>query len=239
MDYLAIAKRLVPAACCQLLTLTGCGVASSRDFLLPRGAMVGATFDSDGDGLCDRTEDFLGTVSHEPDTDSDGLPDGSEAIAGADPLSNADPATDHVLYLPPSAGEVTYDILVTIDGRGGPANGSIVSRSSLDPESRHAGDFFTGCSAADAQPPDNARNIQMADARFGSVIGHARLHFLASFMADDPAEPRAAGCASSLPFDFVVSDDDGAPLSRETYLLVVDASEQTKPVSFCRPTACL
>src|SRR5436190_1022643 len=114
MDYLAIATRLVPVACCQLLTLTGCSVASSRDFLLPRGAMVGAIVDSDGDGLCDPTEEVLGTASHEVESDAVGLPDGPEAIASADPLSNADPATDHVLYLPPSAGEVTYDVLATI-----------------------------------------------------------------------------------------------------------------------------
>ena len=237
MDYLAIAARLVPVACCQLLALAACRPPSSRDFVLPHGAVDARFVDTDDDGLCDVTEGEIGTDSWHGDSDADGLPDGQEAIAGADPQNSGDPATDHVLYLAPTAGELTYDVFATIDGRGSPANGFVVSRSSLDPDSRRAGDYYVGTSAEAAEPPESARNIQAEASRFGSVVGRAQLHFLVSFATKNLVAPTA--CAAALPFDFVVRDDQGEQLSRETYILVVAATDRTHVLDFCSPVACL
>lgn len=75
--------------------------------LIPAGSMHGATNthisctiaivsspDSDGDGLPDATEAWLGTDPAKTDTDGDGMPDGWEVNQGFDPLNAADGLLD-------------------------------------------------------------------------------------------------------------------------------------------------
>lgn len=51
--------------------------------------------DSDGDGLTDSEEDFLGTDPNNPDSDGDGLTDGEEITEGTDP-NNPDSDSDRL-----------------------------------------------------------------------------------------------------------------------------------------------
>jgi hypothetical protein len=46
-----------------------------------------ASPDSDGDGLTDAMEEWLGTDPHDPDTDKDGMPDGWEFYHGLSPTN--------------------------------------------------------------------------------------------------------------------------------------------------------
>ena len=50
-----------------------------------------ALADSDGDGLSNINEQIANTLPNNPDTDDDGVLDGSEVVAGTDPLNSLSP----------------------------------------------------------------------------------------------------------------------------------------------------
>jgi len=62
------------------------GETDAVDFQLVVNAALGGQIDSDGDGLCDKAEELLGTAADSADTDGDSVTDGMELVYGEDPL---------------------------------------------------------------------------------------------------------------------------------------------------------
>jgi YD repeat-containing protein len=75
-------QNTAPAAMQQAPTTTSKTATPTRGTAAPSTE----TLDSDGDGLSDAQERFLGTDPFNPDTDGDGYPDGLEVALGSDPL---------------------------------------------------------------------------------------------------------------------------------------------------------
>jgi len=73
--------------------------------------------DTDGDGLSQAAEAYLGTEEIIPDTDADGLPDGVEVMAGLDPLDRHDRIIDADLDGVPDLVEVLSHTNPLLDDR--------------------------------------------------------------------------------------------------------------------------
>lgn len=70
--------------------------------------------DSDLDGLTDEGERIIfGTDSKNPDSDSDGWYDGTEALANTDPLDSTDPSTKTIVTIDPSSVDVPWVWYIT------------------------------------------------------------------------------------------------------------------------------
>ncbi|MET0391193.1 MAG: hypothetical protein ABW321_34795 [Polyangiales bacterium] len=226
------------ALCLQLMA--ACGERGSEPVVPwagPEGGVVDDLHDAEPDGLCDATERELGTDAAQADTDHDGWPDGVEVIAGMDPRDPTEPSVDRVVYLQPAAGELTFDLALMVEGHGEAASGELVSGQSLDARSRRAGDYFRGSVAVGALPPENVRDIKPEASRFGMILGRTRLSYRLRFAAtsDEPLD-----CAASLPFEFVVKDEQDRYLAREHYTLIVTADRSALTAAlFCRPAACI
>jgi hypothetical protein len=194
--------------------------------------------DSDHDGLCDSTEEQLGSDPHQLDSDSDGLPDVVEVVSGFDPTDASSPGIDQVGYLAMQAGStLDFDVRATFDGVGQGASGSFIALNALIPQDWHADQFLENSTAVSAVPPDNVRDIDADQQHFGSVLGNTRLTFSLHFAyGNDP--PLA--CSAGLPFGYQIKSDSGGFTGARGYLLVVSPDgSKPEPAKFCRPTACL
>jgi len=219
------------------LLLTACGAAERAAPFSLDGGDHGDAFDRDGDGLCDASEMELGTNPLVADTDADGLPDALEAIAGSDPQNPNEPSPDRIAYLSAEHGGLDFLLDSTVEAQGVAAVGELIARNALDAKSRRASDFYRGSIAVTGIPPDNVRNVDPEQARFGTILGRVRLRYRLQFAVDAGSK---LSCALGLPFDYVTRDTTGQLLARESALLLVsEYAEVPTAAAICRPVACI
>jgi hypothetical protein len=199
---------------------------------------VAAPSDTDHDGLCDTTEQQVGTDPRSPDSDNDGLPDLIELGNGFDPTDPGSPASDQVARLEARDGaSLDFSVRATVDGDGQGVSGLFQSISSIYADRTMAEDFYTGSIAISADPVDGVRNIDTRSARFDSVLGRTRLVFSLHF--EYPSDGKALTCAKSYPFRYSMKSDDGNTSAERLFLLIVLPEGQTgDAIKYCLPPAC-
>jgi hypothetical protein len=233
-----VLQLLQPLAACSSVD------APSAQFLVQPGAAGSAslpstkTNDADQDGLCDRSEEQLGTSSASIDTDGDHIPDVIEVIGGYSPTDPTSPGVDQLGYLEAQPGRMLeLELRATVEGKGQGATGQFTALNAFDARGLRANDFFMSGLAVRAEPPDNVRGIQPGDERFSSVLGRTRLTFRLSFsyIWDGKLD-----CAAALPFVYAIKSDIGGYSDARSYLLVVTPKGAgLRAADFCRPVACL
>jgi hypothetical protein len=234
---LALALLQLTAAACD-----SSGAADSSHIELPgeAGALAPAPAqlaDSDHDGLCDVTEEQLGTDVDNVDTDADGIPDFVEVIAGYDSSDATSPSIDQIARLMALPGQtLDFEVRATFNGVGQGASGLFSALSSLNPRGLRADHYFVNGHAVSAEPPDNVRGIEPGEEHFASVLGNTRLVFSLRFAYGGDPPPT---CSAALPFDYSIKSDSGVYVGSRTYLLIVSGDTRPKAESFCRPVACL
>jgi Bacterial TSP3 repeat len=194
--------------------------------------------DSDGDGLCDATEEELGTNPQSNDTDGDRVPDLIELASDFDPVDPADPALDQIAYLEGARGaSLDFEVRTTVDGDGQSLSGWFSPAGSFYTDGLTAADFFDGSTAISADPVDAARSINQEAASFAAVLGRTRLAFDLRF--DFGARPDLK-CGRVYPFRYAIKSDDGDTRSERFYLLIVGPSGGTGPNAgeLCAPVEC-
>lgn len=233
--FAAAARLQLLAAAC--LSFTACSAGNTAAPFSLDGGNHGDPYDRDGDGLCDGSELELGTNPMVADTDGDGLPDALEAIAGSDPQNPDEPSPDRIAHLSVELGALDFLLDSTVQAQGVAASGELIARNALDAKSRRASDFYRGSQAVGGIPPDNVRNVDPEQSRFGSVLGRVRLRYRLQFAVDPGTK---LPCALGLPFDYVTRDSAGQLLARESALLIVsEAAAMPTAAAICRPVACI
>jgi hypothetical protein len=234
---LALALLQLTAAACDS---SGASGRTPLDLPAEAGALAPAPAqlaDTDGDGLCDVTEEQLGTDVNKVDTDADGVPDVVEVIAGYDPSDATSPSIDRIARLTGLPGQVLdFEVRATFNGVGQGATGQFSALSSLHPRGLRADHFFVSGHALSAEPPDNVRGIQPGEEHFTSVLGNTRLVFSLHFAYRGDVPPT---CTAALPFDYSIKSDSGVYVGSRTYLLIVSSDARPRAEDFCRPVACL
>jgi hypothetical protein len=227
-----------------VLLLCACGGAAatsqSKKPVGPTVAMpgVGLATDADHDGLCDATEEQVGTDPRSPDSDGDGLPDLIELGNGFDATDPSSPATDQVAVLEARDGAaLDFPVRATVDGDGQGVSGLFQSISSIYVDQTTAQDFYTGSIAISADPVDGVRSIDARSARFDSVLGRTRLVFSLHF--EYGAEAKPVKCAKSYPFRYSMKSDDGDTSADRLYLLnVIPQGQSGDAIKYCLPSSC-
>jgi hypothetical protein len=198
-----------------------------------------ASPDSDGDGLCDATEEEFGTGPGAVDSDGDALPDLIELLNGFDATDPAAPAADQLAYLEARRGGSTdFAVRATVDGDGQGVRGSFTALTSIYADGLSAADFFAGAAAIAALPEDGARSINEGSAYFASVLGRTRLVFNLRF---DYAFDRlgALDCARVYPFRYTVKTDGGQTRADRAHLLIVlPEGTFASDADHCLPDTC-
>lgn len=195
--------------------------------------------DTDADGLCDRTEQELGTDPDLLDSDGDGLPDLVELAMAYDPVDADSPSASQLVSMSSDTGsQATFEVGVSVDGNGQAFTGAFQPQPPIYDLSESARDFYVGALAISADPVDNVREQSATGARFGAVLGRARLRFQLRFEQPFPTE-RLPDCVAPHPFGFTVKTDDGLVLSHRSYLLLVGAQGDLDVAdAFCLPRDC-
>jgi hypothetical protein len=235
---LALALQLAAAAC-----TAGASDPShdrgddspSSDIRFPPDLPAG---DRDADGLCDLTEERIGSDPDNWDSDGDGMPDTAEVIAGFDASDPVSPGPDQVAYLPAVEGSmISLEVRSTVEGIGPGVTGQFNARNSFDAYGQRASDYFVGATAVGAEPPDNIRDMQGEGEHFGAVNGRTRLRFNLRFAFNSETE---RVCAAALPFQYAIKSDLGGYLANRYYLLIVTPTEgEVAATDYCHPVACL
>jgi hypothetical protein len=210
----------------MLCACAGQTAPASRPRPAAKKSTVSPAVDSDSDGLCDITEQQLGTDPMSADTDSDGLPDAIEVSYGFDPTDQTAPSADQLAHLEARGGAVLdFPVRTTVQGDGQGVTGVFQPLSSIYADGATAEDFFIGASAVSADPADGVRSIATGSARFDSVLGPTRLAFSLHF--EHPTDDtKAPSCAKAYPFRYSVKSDDGDTRGDRLFLLIVSPEGQ-------------
>jgi hypothetical protein len=192
--------------------------------------------DGDGDGLCDFTEDELGTNPDAVDSDADGLPDLIELLASFDATDPVEPAADQLGHLEArrDAG-LDFPVRATVDGDGQGISGYFQSVTAIYADGSSAADFFKGAVAVSALPVDGVRSINEGSAYFAAVLGKTRLLFSLRF--EYPFDLLGElECARVYPFRYAIKTDDGDTRAERVHLLAV--TPPGDEVEHCLPRTC-
>jgi hypothetical protein len=212
-------------------------ISDIRDGGLLDGQLEPSGVDSDGDGLCDDTEDQQGTSPESMDSDDDGLPDVVEVIYGFVATDPRSPSDDEVVYLEARPGaEARLNLRFTVDGTGGDFSGFFEDSPSPYDDGSSAGQYLVGSQAISSEPPEAVRVIDGSRQLFRAVLGTARLELEALFRADDEIDTET--CSRAYPFRYGLREDDVGLVDDHLYLLVVAAPE-TGVAEFCQPRDCI
>jgi hypothetical protein len=183
-------------AACVIATLLGCSTSVSTPDAPDASARVdrlvaaepSATADTDGDGLCDRTEQDFRTDPRAPDTDGDGLLDAFEVSAGTNPLAIRSPlASDRVRFVEGDDALATIEQVTEYQGAGEVLRALMQDRAA-GVEGLRASELveFT-VEATTANPAAFVRAVE--GARFVGVLGRVVLQWRVT------ARPRATVAA--------------------------------------------
>lgn len=202
------------------------------------GGSSGSGDDSDGDGLCDDTEESLGSSSDTGDSDDDGLPDLIELLYGftlTDPLS---PPAERIARLEARPGaELRFPVRFTVDGESTDFVGFFEDSAAPYDDGSSAGMYLESSIAIGAQPPEAARVVDAPRQRFLAVLGHARLELEVRFIAPENEDPER--CGRAYPFRYGVREDGEGVVGDRLYLLLVTGPGMDSPQDFCQPLDCL
>lgn len=174
--------------------------------------------DTDGDGVCDGTERARGTDPTRPDTDGDGFDDRVELDWGFDGTRTDSPDRDFLAYLSERTGAGT-DVVITLSvrGQGQTFTGAFEAIRTSDREGIDASRYYTGSFAVAAIPMENVFEVRPEEERIFGVVGQTRLVYQVDFAWD--GEPR--GCRRLFPWRYVVKRDDGSIVYGRRYYLVI------------------
>ena len=230
---LLFALQLTAAAACHATTASDVADAAVP-YTTPKPS------DRDHDGLCDDSEEELGTNPDKLDSDDDGWPDATEAIVDTDPLDPNSPSRDQVGSISPDPGTLDFSAAITAFGDGEGVTGQFLARNGLDRKNRRAIDYFRGMVATSAEPPDNVRGEHADAGHFDSIVGATRLTFRLQFAI---MSAQNLPCAAALPFDLALKSDAGGLIGTQRYVLVVTSKQPRGPTlaatDVCLPASCL
>lgn len=175
--------------------------------------------DTDADGVCDATEEELGTDAKVADTDEDGIADLVEIAYDLGELDASRPASERVAVLDGRPGaSIEFQVRATVHGDGDGESGTFEVEPAVYDDDRDAGTFFTGALAVSAEPHENVRGIDYGAEKFASVLGETRLAFSLRF--EQPIE-EIPPCVRGYPFSYTITSTRGDVTNVDRYLLVV------------------
>jgi len=222
---------------CICALLLGCGGDEQRDTGELSDGERETVADSDGDGLCDVTEEELGTDPGREDSDDDGFPDLIELLAGTT-FDTGRPNTSDLVFLSQSRGaQVDQEVRVTVEGGGEGHSGAFDALESPYPGA-DASDFYVGAVAVSAQPPDHVRGVEPDAQRFATVTGDTRLSFSLSFRHNEDVAPHP-DCQRAYPFAYRVKAEGVHERAQVSMLLVVSPDGLPAGAPYCLPADCI
>lgn len=175
--------------------------------------------DSDGDFVCDDTEERRGSDPRSPDTDEDGYDDFVEIVFGYDPTDPTDPGRD-VVFTMRETREASLQVQAerVVNGDGEDFVGAFEALEAMDLMSLTAADYYTESVALFADPMDNVAVLDADAEAFRGTVGRTRLGWEIRFEFGDHL-PR--DCARAYPFRYTVKRNDGTVVGLQRYLLVI------------------
>lgn len=218
-----------------LLTVAGCPKLPPApplppDSGVPTDAPVVIDYtDTDGDGLCDRTELARGTNPEVPDTDGDGLTDRVEVDFGFNPTRTDSPDRELLVPIVEAPGrEARLTIRHNVRGQGGSYTGAFQPLSTAG--DRDAGTFYRASFAFGASPRENVFEIVPERELITGVFERTDLLYEVFF--EVPLSLESRGCIQAYPFRYNIKRDDGVLVFGRRYLLVVSPEGVT---DWCAP----
>lgn len=175
--------------------------------------------DADADGVCDPTEENLGTDPKSADTDADAIADLVEIAYDLGELDPSSPPPERVAVLAGRRGaSIAFPVRVTVRGDGDGQTGTFQADLAVYGDHRDAETFFAGALAVSAEPHENVRGIDYGAEKFTSVVGETRLAFSLRF--EQPVE-EIPSCVRGYPFRYTIKSSSGEESNLASYLLVV------------------
>jgi hypothetical protein len=199
---------------------------------------LGIGVDTDGDGVCDRTEMFEGTDPMLVDTDGDGFTDRVELDFGFDPTRPDSPERTSILFMEETeVATAQFPVEVVVRGSGESFSGSFEALPVADLAGINATNMYVGSFAVGAMPRDNVFEIQSDEETFVSVVGNTQLTFEVRF-AFGLNLPRL--CTRAYPFRYNVQNETGALIDAGRYLLIIlPDGERLDTTEWCQPERCI
>lgn len=175
--------------------------------------------DTDGDGLCDRTELMWGTDPLLVDTDGDGLTDRVERDFGFAPLEPGSPERGDLIFMTETeSGSVQLGIERIVRGEGETYTGGFEALPVDDLLDVDAGGLLEANLASGAIPRENVFEVRAEEAQIVGVFGRTQLVYETRF-AFGRNVPRL--CARAYPWRYAIKRDDGVLVYLRRFLLVV------------------
>ena len=185
--------------------------------------------DTDGDGLCDRTELSRGTNPTVADTDGDGLTDRVEVDFGFQPTRTDSPDRELLVPIVEAPGrEARLTILHTVRGEGASYTGAFQALSTAGDLDASA--FYRASLAFGASPRENVFEIIPEEERITGVFDRTQLIYEVFF--EVPLTLESRGCIHAYPFRYNIKRDDGTLVFARRYVLVVSPEGVT---DWCPP----
>ncbi len=209
-----------------------------------------ATADSDGDGLCDLTEQERRTDPRSADSDGDGLLDSFETRIGADPLSGRDPlASDRLRFVEDNTSLATLEHVMEYEGAGEVLSAAMLDRSAGLDGLRASEVVDFNVEATTANPAAFVRAIE--GPRFVGVVGRTVLSWrlgarLRASSVIDGGAASAPGCRRAYEALLVIKREGDDVVSARS--LIVDVSPpsgatpswpRVSPSGLCLPERCM
>lgn len=219
--------------------LTACALSKEPALMRPDATIDGIIVpsgDSDRDGICDSTEQNIGTNPFVADSDSDGFPDDVELAFDSDPHAPGEPNRDDVVYVSESAtAALSVMPLIRVRGMGQTFTGYIVPGTSSR-ASGSAAELVQAAFASGAYPMSNVFRIDTEAQRFEGVEGTTQLLFELRLFA---GSMEARDCRRSFVLRYFAKTSEGAVYSGPSYLVVVtpDAASESL-ATWCAPQSC-
>ena len=213
-----------------LATLVGCPTPPRMDAGL-RDA-VEPVRDTDGDGLCDRTERERNLDLTNPDTDGDGFSDLAELQIYSDPLVIASPDRGTIVTLITDRLATNSTALsFTVRGEGGDYSGGFIARPRPFGMGEGAADFYLQTTAIGAAPLANVRGL--SGPTFQGVVGRTLLTYEVTFQYGGDA---TIACMTAYPFNYQSKlDDVGAVGTQARILLTAPRNMEPGTGTWCTP----
>ncbi len=176
--------------------------------VLPDGGQLPDFGDDDEDGLCNVTEEDLGSDPDTIDSDGDGLPDFIEAIYGFLPTDPSSPEEDQLPRLAAVEGaQTSWAVRLSATGKPSDFIGVFENIPAPYDDGTSAGTFFVSSSAVSCEPPDAVRGIEADRQRFVLALGPVRLELGIELKYDRSID--TSSCARAYPFQYFIKNDEG------------------------------
>lgn len=194
--------------------------------------------DFDHDGICDATEDSLGTDPLQADSDGDSFPDDVERAFGSNPLVPAEPNRDDIVYLSESAtAPLSVTPVLRVRGMGQVFTGFATAGAGARTGGVLATELVESAYAVDAYPRANVFEIDAANQRFVGVEGTTRLIFDLRLYAGNQ-EPR--DCRRAFIVRYYAKTLEGNVYSGPTYYVIVTPDvNSARYAEWCEQTVCI